>query len=160
MITEIGRVVAIEDDGLWVQTIRKSACASCSAQKGCGQAVLAKMGREPGFIRVSYEGHQADEFQLDDYVEIGIGEDVLMKSTLLVYLAPMIMLLVGILITGQLTTGEGWMVLGGIIGLLAGGYLSRTILNRNNRNARLQPILIGMTAKPAFWPLDSGENSD
>lgn len=155
MITETGRIVAIEDDGLWVQTIRKSACASCQAQKGCGQAVLAKMGREPGYIRVAHDGSK-DDFQLDQFVEIGIAEDVLMSASLLIYLLPLVTMITGILIV-TLWQGPEWhSVVGGIAGLIGGGLVTRFILARGSRNERLQPILIkeslGTIEKPNVWP--------
>ena len=29
MLTETGRVVAVDDDGLWVETVRRSTCNAC-----------------------------------------------------------------------------------------------------------------------------------
>ena len=127
MITETGRIVAIDDDGLWVQTIRKSACASCSAQKGCGQAVLSKLGREPGYIKVSLNGDSADSYQLDQFVQVGIGEAVLVKSTLLIYLLPLVLMLVGILISSSWFSQEWQALLGGIVGLVGGGAITRCL---------------------------------
>ena len=46
MLTETGKVIAIEDDGLWVETLQLSACAQCAARQGCGQRVLAKAGMQ------------------------------------------------------------------------------------------------------------------
>ena len=40
MLVETGRVVAVEEDSLWVETIRQSTCGSCAAQKGCGHGLL------------------------------------------------------------------------------------------------------------------------
>jgi len=155
MITETGRIVAIEDDGLWVQTIRKSACAQCSAQKGCGQAVLAKLGREPGYIKVSLNGQAPTQYQLGDYVEIGIGEDVLVKSTLVIYLLPLVMLLVGVIATSKLVANEAMSLLGGILGLIIGGLITRKLLTSGNRQSALEPVLIGSAAKPEIWLSES-----
>lgn len=155
MITETGRVVAIDEDGLWVQTIRKSACAQCSAQKGCGQAVLAKMGRDPGFIKVLFGDQPAQGFQLDDFVTIGIGEDVLVKSTLLIYLVPLFTLLLGVLIGAQISSVEAVSAIAGFAGLVVGGLVTKIILSRGGRNSQLQPILLGLVSKPEFWPQSS-----
>ena len=43
MIEEPGRVVAVEEGAVWVQTLRKSTCSSCSANAGCGQGLLDKL---------------------------------------------------------------------------------------------------------------------
>ncbi len=152
MITETGRIVAIENDGLWVQTIRQSACAQCSAQKGCGQAVLARMGREPGYIKVGLQDYQASDFQLDEFVQIGIGEDVLVKSTLLIYIIPLLTLMLGIFSGSQIVQAEWAAVLGGVLGLGLGSLIAQVILSRNNGNARLQPILLGAVSRPVVWP--------
>ena len=48
MIEENGRVVDVEDGYAWIETERRSTCGSCSANKGCGTATLAKvMGQAP-----------------------------------------------------------------------------------------------------------------
>ena len=40
MLIETGRVVALEGNTVWVETLRQSACGSCSARAGCGHGVL------------------------------------------------------------------------------------------------------------------------
>ncbi len=52
MIVETGTVVAIESDSLWVETIQKTACEACVAQKGCGTRVLSKLTGKTNRIRV------------------------------------------------------------------------------------------------------------
>jgi sigma-E factor negative regulatory protein RseC len=52
MILETGVVVAVESDGLWVETIQKSACEVCVAEKGCGQKFLSKLAGKTVSIRV------------------------------------------------------------------------------------------------------------
>ncbi|MBF2948649.1 transcriptional regulator, partial [Pseudomonas aeruginosa] len=37
MIEEQGRVVATEPGAVWVETVCRSTCSSCSANAGCGQ---------------------------------------------------------------------------------------------------------------------------
>ena len=43
MLTESGRVVAVNDSTVWVETIQQSTCGQCAARKGCGQSMLSKM---------------------------------------------------------------------------------------------------------------------
>ena len=53
MLTETGRVVAVDGDRLWVETIRKSTCGSCAAQKGCGHGLLNRISdNQRGLIPV------------------------------------------------------------------------------------------------------------
>lgn len=42
VLYETGRVVAVDGDGLWLETLKKSTCGQCSARAGCGQQLLAK----------------------------------------------------------------------------------------------------------------------
>ena len=53
MLTETGRVVALEQDSLWVETIRQSTCGSCAVQKGCGHGLINQISDgSRSFIRV------------------------------------------------------------------------------------------------------------
>ena len=63
MIVETGTVVAIEADSLWVETIQKTACEVCVAQKGCGTRVLSKLTGKTNRIRVLLQQQSADDLQ-------------------------------------------------------------------------------------------------
>ena len=67
MIIETGTVVALESDALWVETIQKTACEACVAQKGCGTRVLSKLTGKTNRIRVLANRSCAD---------LKIGQDV------------------------------------------------------------------------------------
>ena len=40
MILETGRVIAVDDDVAWVETVRRSSCGACSGQDSCGPNLL------------------------------------------------------------------------------------------------------------------------
>ena len=42
-LSEMGRVVAIESDAVWVEADRSAACGKCAARAGCGQGALSAM---------------------------------------------------------------------------------------------------------------------
>lgn len=139
MITETGRVVAIEQDGLWVETIMSSTCNSCAAEKGCGQGLIAKWGGHTTYIRVLLAGRSANSYQLNEEVTIGIPEDVIVKGSLFVYLLPLI-LLVGVSGLGHnLFDTEAAAVLGGGLGFALGSLLVRWRSWATRDNIRLQP---------------------
>lgn len=143
MITETGRIVAIENDSLWVQTVRKSACAQCSARKGCGQAVLAQLGREPGYLKVSLNGQASQNYQVNQYVEIGMAEQVIVKSTLLIYLMPLLIMMFAIAASATFTQSEPWALVCGVVGLGVGALMARTFLAMDPGKSALEPTLIG-----------------
>ena len=139
MITETGRVVAIEQDGLWVETIQRSTCSSCVAEKGCGQGLIAKWGGHTSYIRVLLAGRSASSYQLNEEVTIGIPEDVVVKGSLFVYLLPLT-LLVAVSGLGHNFVGtEVAAVLGGGLGFALGAFLVRWRSWATRDNARLQP---------------------
>lgn len=151
MIKESGRVVSVEKDHLWIQTIRKSACATCSAEKGCGQAVLAKWGQEPGFIRVELDGRDANRYGINDTVTIAIGEDVLLKTSLILYLVPLFALMTGISLGYLAGLTEGLTVLSGVFGLAVGAWLTRYLLSYFGKNQSLEPVLVDDDESPVYW---------
>jgi len=82
MISESGKVVGVDGDRVWVQTIRNSACQSCSARQGCGQRVLASAtGGRANQIRVLNRLNA----QVGDDVTLAIEETALLRASLLVY---------------------------------------------------------------------------
>ncbi|WP_461515690.1 SoxR reducing system RseC family protein [Porticoccus sp.] len=142
MIKETGRVIALEPDGLWIETIQRSACHSCAVQKGCGQGALARFAGKPAAIRVLPGDCDLRNVRPDDQVVIGIPEDVLVHGTLLIYLLPLLMLVLGALVASTVSMSDVVVAVGAILGLLAGGMAARlhSILNKNND--RVQPILL------------------
>lgn len=149
MLTETGRVVAVEETALWVQTIRKSACGQCSAQKGCGQAVLSKFGSEVGYLKVDLNGRDPSRYRLDDTVTIAIGETVFLKSSLIIYLLPLLFLMAFIGLGEFFQLSELLSVGLAVIGLLMGGVVTRWVLSRVNRRESIEPILLDTIAPSA-----------
>ena len=78
MLSETGRVVAVEADGLWVETIRRSSCGSCSARRGCGHGLLNRLGDgRNNLVRVLPGGLATEDFAVDDEVLIALPESVI-----------------------------------------------------------------------------------
>lgn len=91
MIEETARVVECQDRFALVETNRKSACDSCSMNKGCGTGVLSKVfGEKQARIKAlnKVDAHEGDN------VMIGINESALLTGSLLVYLLPIVSLVV------------------------------------------------------------------
>ncbi len=151
MIKESGRVVSVEEDHMWVQTVRKSACSTCSAEKGCGQSLLSKWGQEPGFIRVDLSGRDHSKYKIDDTVTIAIGEGVLLKASLALYLLPLVFLMVGIFVGHSLGLAEAYTVLTGAVGLIAGALFTRKVLDVYGKNQSLEPVLVEADEDVVYW---------
>ena len=81
MIEESGRVVALDDGAVWVETRRKSTCSGCSAKNGCGQGLMDTLGvrEQRGLIRALSDL----QLQVGDSVIVGVREDVLLRGAVL-----------------------------------------------------------------------------
>jgi len=117
MVEEIATVVEVETGGVWLQTKVVSSCQSCSAQDSCTSGVVAK-----AMTRRDYRfflPHPSTELLVGQQVRIGIAEDILVKSALLVYLVPLLMF-IGTL---GLAYAGGWSEAVQLISGLAGGFV-------------------------------------
>ena len=100
MIFETGTVVSKDQSSLWVETIQRTACDTCIAEKGCGQSLLSKLTGKTNRIRVLPGNHAVESLALGQSVTIGIPEHVIVKGSLLVYLVPILMAVVGAWLLG------------------------------------------------------------
>ena len=141
MITEQGRVIALNGSQAWVQTIRQSACESCSARTGCGQRVLA-----------SASGGRANQVLVEnsiragvgDEVTIGIDEQALLAASLVVYALPLLLMVLASILGHQLSGGSDlWAMAGAVIGLIVGFIGGRSV--QNGRSDLYQPRLLRVT---------------
>lgn len=152
MLTETGRVVAVEDSVLWVETIRQSVCGTCAAQKGCGHGLLNQVsdGRR-SYLSLSTADFPSDLFSIDDQVTIGIPEQLLLQGSFVVYVLPLLSMLLlaslGPLVAPAL--GDLAAVAGAISGLGMGALLVRLHARYYNKHKGLQPRLVGLTSSQA-----------
>lgn len=139
MILETGVVVAVESDSLWVETIQKSACEVCVAEKGCGQKFLSKLAGKTTSIRVLLNQRPSKNFTVGQSVTIGIPEDVIVMASLLVYLLPIVAAVAG----AALFDGSDLQSIGGaLVGLVLGGLLVNLHSLKSRQDKRFNPILI------------------
>jgi|TARA_B110000977_G_scaffold71213_1_gene96620 sigma-E factor negative regulatory protein RseC len=147
MILETGVVVAVESDGLWVETIQKSACEVCVAEKGCGQKFLSKLAGKTVSIRVLRNKRSSEEFAVGQSVTIGIPEDIIVMASLLVYLLPIFASIAG----AWLFSGSDWQAVGGALGgLVLGGLLVNLHSVRKRDDMRFNPVLIDEQVQPSI----------
>ncbi|MDC0361589.1 SoxR reducing system RseC family protein [Halioglobus sp.] len=146
MLTENGRVIAVEPGGLWVETVRRSTCGACSAQKGCGHGILNRMtDGKRGYIRVLPGEQSIQDYRVDDEVRFSIPEEVILRGSIVAYLVPIVGLLVGA------TGAAAWLpqiensaaLLGAVGGFIFGLGLVRWHAVRHHDDPAYQPLLQG-----------------
>ena len=142
MILETGRIVAVEPHGLWVETIQRSACGSCQAQKGCGHSALAKLGATASCLWVLLEGRDSGNYKIGNEVKIGIPEDVIVKGSMFVYMVPLIAMITTTFIAHRSLLSDGLTALCALCGLLIGAAIVRVSSYLIRFDSRLQPVVI------------------
>ena len=142
MILETGRIVAVEAQGLWVETIQRSACGSCQAQKGCGHSALAKLGASASYLWVLLEGRNANRYQIGAEVKIGIPEEVIAKGSMFVYMVPLVAMITATFVADHKLLSDGITALCALFGLLIGAAIVRVCSYLIRFDSRLQPVLI------------------
>lgn len=143
MIRETGRVTAIQDEAVWVETIQQSACQSCSAQKGCGQRLIAKVTGQSTSIRVLPGDCDINRLSVNEQVVIGIPESVVVNGTLLTYILPLLTMVAGVVLASYFSAGDSVTALWALLGLAFGGGVVRLYSYLNRDNSAVQPILLG-----------------
>lgn len=95
MIVETGRVVAVDNDVAWVETVRRSSCGACASQESCGPNLLDRFlaGRRT-HVRVRLAGGER-QVAINDLVEIGLAENMIVRASALAYLLPLAGLILG-----------------------------------------------------------------
>lgn len=140
MIEEPGQVVGLDQGAVWVETLRKSTCSSCSANAGCGQSLLDKLAisSQRSTVRVLTDL----QLNVGDKVIIGLREDALMRGSLLVYLLPLLGLFMGALGADYFALGEPWSIAVGFAGFVLAGVLVRAHSRRHADDPALQPVVL------------------
>ncbi|WP_196158358.1 SoxR reducing system RseC family protein [Reinekea sp. G2M2-21] len=124
MMTETGVVVATQDNALIVEVLKTSACQSCKAKQGCGQAVLAEWGdterqQQKNHFQLPYSGPA----NVGDVVELGMAADTVSRVAMLVYMVPLFFAFLGLFVANQVGLHEGFQVLVMALSFVAGYVL-------------------------------------
>ena len=85
-------------------------------------------------LRVMLQNQCADDFNLDDQVEICIPERALVGGAMLVYLLPLLTMLISMAVVSQFIAGDVAAAFGALFGFVGGLVVLRTHsqINRNN----------------------------
>ncbi len=143
MIAESGTVIAQDADFVWVETVRASSCQSCSARSGCGQAVLGQLmdeGRQykKNVLRIA-RPDDAVQAAVGSQVDVLIEEGVLVKTALLVYGFPLLVMLLMTSVAQALGWHDLVVAATGISGLaLAFGWV-RKVVSRWDCDTKYHP---------------------
>ena len=145
MIEEHGVVVEIKDKFAFVQTKRSSSCGQCAANKGCGTASLAGvLGQKETLVKVINQKN----VKVGDRVVIGVAEDALLKSSLALYLIPLLSLFISAIGYESLVKLLEWpsyeilTALAGLLGLFTGLNWVKRVSVKMSEDMNYQPVIV------------------
>jgi len=145
MLEERGIVIEINDKFALVQTKRSSICGQCAANKGCGTASLAGvLGQKETLVKVLNQKN----VKVGDRVVIGVAENALLKSSLALYLIPLLSLFVvaigyeGLVKLLEWPSYEILTALAGLLGLFIGLNWVKRVSVKMSEDLSYQPVII------------------
>jgi sigma-E factor negative regulatory protein RseC len=144
MIIETAHVLRVSGSVAWVRCDGHAGCQRCAQGQGCGGGVMGRLLGE----RLREVTVDAGGFRLasGDRVRIGLSETALLKSSLVMYLLPLLTMLGAALIADRLAPAA-WQELASVAaalpGLWAGLALARAF---GRRRTGFAPRVVGLEA--------------
>lgn len=145
-IQEEGVVVAVTEDGVWIETQRQSGCQSCSSRGGCGVGIMQKaLNRRQHKVRV-----QTDlPVQVGDHVRLLLPAAALVQASVLMYLMPLLGLIIGAVVGQSLFASDGGAIGGAMVGFTTMLLLIARRQNGLSRSGRYAPRIERILFKSA-----------
>ncbi len=150
MIKETGRVVAINDTHLWLETINQGTCGTCVAEKGCGQSLLARWMSRNNYLKVELDGRPASNYQINDSVCIGVPDNLVVLSSILMYCLPLAFFIIGAALGQTLVGSDAAAVLGAMVGITVGAIAVRLSSWSLRHNRKMRPVIIDLMGSNAL----------
>lgn len=129
MIEEQGDILDIRGDRVGIAMRRRSACAGCSARRGCGHGMLdAWLGGRQARLELSLAAQDpriAGALMPGARVRLGVSPRTLLMAALRLHGLPLVGLLVGLALGQGLGASDLAAASGGLLGLLTVGLVLR-----------------------------------
>ncbi|PTY38922.1 hypothetical protein BGP77_09195 [Saccharospirillum sp. MSK14-1] len=148
MVEENGTVIHSDADRLIVAVVQSSACQSCRARQGCGQAVLSGLGdAETQLAKNHFELTPHTDIQAGDQVRLGIAEDSLSLAAAWMYLWPLLAAFIGLFGGASLSVSEGWQLMFAVLGGSAAVAVTRMRFKRPQQRWEPQILAVHSNVK-------------
>ncbi|MFC1507740.1 SoxR reducing system RseC family protein [Pseudomonadota bacterium] len=150
MMNTLATVVAVEAGSITVSCQQQTSCGHCASRDSCGTGIVSEA--VPG------RAHQVKittkkSLTVGQVVEIGLSEQSVLSSALLVYVMPLLFLLLGAAL-GQwwfvelAGTSELGVVLTAVVSAGIGLLIARHYARRLDGNSAYEPSLIRVLGQP------------
>ena len=130
MIEEHAVIVSIDNESLGrvssdvnqystatLEIERKTACGLCGQTRGCGNSIWGKLFAHQS---TAFKAQNLINAKVGDSVIVGINENALLKSALLLYILPLVTLFLGAILAKQFNASDVSAMTGALIGLALG----------------------------------------
>ena len=96
---------------------RKNACGLCGQTRGCGNSIWGKLFAHQSS---AFKAQNRINAKVGDSVIVGINEQALLKSAVLLYIVPLVTLFIGAILMQQVFITNAYAMLGALLGLVLG----------------------------------------
>jgi len=151
MIEQNAVVLKVEGQMALVEAQRQSSCGACNAKKGCGTGMLENsLGRRAMQMKAV---NQCDA-QPGDEVVVAVPEKGFIKTAFFTYLLPLLLMLVGALVSQRLSQGWIWAnqdiaaLVGAGIGFIVALLVLRGYSQKMENDEQMQPVVIRKIKPP------------
>lgn len=134
-------VVRLQGDDVLVEAKGGGGCGHCDSEKGCGSGKLSQMFcSKPRQFKVK----NAAQAAVGDEVQVSLADGVLLRSSVLMYVLPLALLLSGGMLgthwASDAVSRDAYAALGALAGLVGGFVLAKWLARRQQVMAVARPV--------------------
>jgi sigma-E factor negative regulatory protein RseC len=123
---------------------RKTACGLCGKTRGCGNSIWGKLFAHQS---TSFKAKNPIKAKVGDSVVVGINERALLKSALLLYIAPLVTMMIGAILMNVLMHNNAGSMLGSLIGLILGFVWVKGHTTASRYFLEQQPVILRLATQ-------------
>lgn len=128
MIEEQAVVIKASKERVTLEVVRDKPCGLCGQVRGCGNSIWGKIfSHQSGHIETRNDLNA----KLGDVVILGIDETLMLKSSLMLYGVPLLLMFLGMLIANSFAKEmvELYTLVGAVTGLFFGVVMIKRVIN-------------------------------
>ena len=133
-------VIAVEGREALVESMQGGGCGHCDSENGCGSGKMSQLFcSEPRRFRVRNDGGA----QVGTLVQVTLPEGVLIRSAILMYILPLVLLLCGAIAGARWHAGsDAYAAVGGVAGLMLGFIMVKVWSLLRPFTSVAQPVIL------------------
>lgn len=122
---------------------RKTACGLCGQTRGCGNSIWGKLFAHRS---TAFKANNNINASVGQSVIVGINEQALLRSALLLYILPLVTMLIASILAMQVNDSNGVVMLAALAGLIVGLLWVKGFTASNQYFVMQQPIILRLAS--------------